>query len=205
MLLKELEQKLNNIKKDCNSLNGQIELLQSQYNEADLKLAHIETDRFNFKKAVEILDIVQQTTRALIKEGFESVVTEALKSIFGNDFIFELEFGRRGNLQEAYFLIKNKNIKEAHDPIGTLEGGATDVVSLALRTVVLELSQKTNKAPLILDECFKFVSPEYVEACGRFLEILNEKIGRQIIIVTHKPQLKQYADNVFELELNLTK
>ena len=79
-------------------------------------------------------------------------------------------------------------------------GGEIDVVALALRSVILELYQRKDKSPFIADEPFKFVSPEYMTNAGMFIQTLNEKMGRQILIVTHKEELAGFADNLIEIE-----
>ncbi len=199
-MINQIESKIDALRKDVHALEGQSDLLKQQIEEDESKLVVIEKNRDIYKKAVEVLDLVQQTVRKVIKDGFQSVVTNALQTIFGSDFHFELEFGRRGSLQEAYFRIKNKDIINAHNPIGTLEGGGNDVVALALRTVILELYQRKDKSPFICDEPFKFVSPEFENASGLFIKTLEEKMGRQIIMVTHKKQLTEIASNVIDLE-----
>lgn len=201
----EIQNKIETLGREVSSISGQMNLLSKQIGEAELKLAVIEKKRVIYKKAVEVLDLVQQTIRKIIKDGFESVVANALQTIYGAGFKFNLEFGRRGNLQEAYFIVTNDTLSKPHDPKSVSAGGELDVIAFALRVVILELYQRTNKAPLICDEPFKSVSSsEYINASGRFLQTLNEKIERQVILVTHQYELEKYADNFIDIE-NLTK
>lgn len=200
-MIHKIEHKLSQLKDSITSRRGQIDLLNNQITQALSRLDEIEINRDISKKAVEVLDIVQGNIRNIIKDGFETVVTNALQTIYGDDFGFILEFGRRGNLQEVDFKVINKTLNKSHDPQNVTAGGEIDVIALALKVVILELYQKVNKSPFITDEPFKFVSSEkYVSASGRFLQSLNEKMGRQIIMVTHKTALIDVADNVIELE-----
>ncbi len=197
--LEQCSEKLNTLENEQASLDGQIKLLTTQVEEATKTIEKNKRNYDNYKKAVEVLDIVQQTIRKTIKDGFETVVTNALQSVFGKGFSLELEFGRRGNLQEVKFNISTPKCKKFVDPRDTSAGGEMDVISLALRSVVLELYQRKDKATLILDEPFKFVSPERVEAAGAFLRALSVKMNRQIIMVTHKKQLTVLANNVIKI------
>jgi len=199
-MLNKIETKMSELKNNIVSMNGQIFLLSNQITIAETKLDGIEIKRDTSKKAVEVLDIVQQSVRGLIKNGFETVVTNALQTIYGDEFNFQLEFGRRGNLQEVYFKIINSTLSESHDIEDVTAGGEIDVIALALKIVILELYQKVNKSPLISDEPFKFISLEYVDAAGKFIQMLNEKMNRQIILVTHKQKLLEFADNIIRLE-----
>lgn len=205
MNLNEFKIKIDGLKSQIDSLSGQKDLLTSQLNTANSAIKSLAEKKITNLKAVEVLDIAQNSIRGLIKNSFESVVTSGLRSIYGDKFSFELDFGRRGNLMEAYFLIKNTHLQQAHDIKNTNAGGELDIISLGLRTVVLELFQKNNKAPLILDEPFKHVaSVEYLEASGQFLKSLNSKMNRQIIMIAHEPELYPYVDNLIDVE-TLTK
>jgi len=199
-MITKIKNTIELLQKEITSLEGQERLLNTQIEEDMIELKSIKINRENFKQSIEILDLAQKQIRSVIKSGFQSVVTNALQTIFGKDFYFELEFGRRGNLQEAYFTIKNNTLKNSHNPIDVLAGGGKDIISLSLRTVILELFQKKNKSPLIADEPLKFVSPEFINSAGMFIQTLNEKMSRQIIIVTHKEGLKEFADNVIDVE-----
>jgi ABC-type lipoprotein export system ATPase subunit len=48
-----------------------------------------------------------------------------------------------------------------------------------------------------LDETFAHVSSEYLEPMGQFLREVVDKTGVQIIMVTHQPELAEYADTVY--------
>ena len=202
-MINKIEAKLTELKNNIISTEGKVSLLSTQLDNAQIKLAEIDVNRDIYKKAVEVLDIAQQNVRKLIKDGFEGVVTNALQTVFGEEFGFELEFGRRGNLQEVDFKVINSSLQNSHDPQNVTAGGEIDVIALALKVVILELYQKVNKSPFISDEPFKFVSPDYVELAGGFLQVLNEKMRRQVIMVTHKRSLLEMADNIIEVE-NIT-
>ncbi len=198
--LEQCSQKLNALENEQANLDGQIKLLTTQIGEATKTIEINKRNYDKYKKAVEVLDIVQQTIRKTIKDGFETVVTNALQSVFGKGYNLDLEFGRRGNLQEVKFNITTPYCKKSVDPRDTSAGGQMDVISLALRSVILELYQRKDKATLILDEPFKFVSIEYIELAGAFLMALSTKMNRQIIMVTHKKQLTGLANNIIEVD-----
>lgn len=199
-MINKIQDKLTQLKDSITSKKGQIDLLSNQITQASIRLDEIEIDRDISKKAIEVLDLAQGSIRKLIKDGFETIVTNALQTIYGDDFNFQLEFGRRGNLQEVDFKVINKTLNKSHDPKNVTAGGEIDVIAFALRVVILELYQKVNKSPFISDEPFKFISPEYVPEAGRFLEAMNSKMGRQIILITHKTQLLEIADNILKIE-----
>ena len=77
-------------------------------------------------------------------------------------------------------------------------GGVVDVVCFALRVVAWSLSQ--TSPVLILDEPFKWVSMGLRPICGQLLRGISDRLGLQIIMVTHDPELVEQADRIFLVE-----
>ena len=153
-----------------------------------------------YKKAIEILDLAQQSLQSSMKEKFESIVTYALHYVFGPEYSFELEFGRRGNYQEVDLNVHTEALEGSYDPLDTSGGGVLDIVSLALRVAFLELYTPKIEGPIILDESFKHLSEQYLLSAGKFLNILANRTKRQIIMVSHKTELINTADNIVEIQ-----
>jgi DNA repair exonuclease SbcCD ATPase subunit len=89
--------------------------------------------------------------------------------------------------------------KEAADPLGSRGGGVVDIVSLALRIVILELYTPRIDGPLMLDEPTKQLSKEFSDRAAELLRAISERTGRQIILVTHDPVLAKEAEMRFQL------
>jgi len=195
--LKEHKDKLQN---KISEIKGQYDLLGVQLKELSSSIETETENQLLYKKAVEILDLAQKSVQASLKEKFESMVTYALHYVFGAEYKFELEFGRRGNLQEVDFNIKTKDLTEPQNPLDTSGGGVLDIVSLALRVAFLELYTPRIEGPIILDESFKHLSEQYLLDASEFLNVLSKKINRQIILVTHKNELINSAYNVIEIK-----
>lgn len=197
---KQLEDKSTELNQKLGYISGQCKLLEEQINNSNNKLNNLIRNKGIYKKAIEILTLFQQVNRDMLKKGFESVVTYALRYIFNADYKFELEFGRRGNLQELDFNIQTPDFKGQADPIDTSGGGILDILSLALRVSLLSLNNPKIEGFLVLDEPFKHVSEKYLENCRKFVEVINEKINRQIIMVTHKEEFKKQCKNIIEIK-----
>ncbi len=196
----QLEEKLNTLTSEISSLSGRHNLLSEQIEQSKKKLEEIAHKREIYKKSIELLTFVQQTTKEKIKEGFENLVTYALRYIYNNDYKFELKFGRRGNLQELDFNVKTPDFKEAFDPLDTSGGGVLDIISFALRVSLLELANPKIEGFIVLDESFKHLSQNYLANAKRFLEAINKRINRQIILITHKPELVANIANTIEVK-----
>lgn len=198
--IEQLESKLNELKEELSSLQGKCSLLGEQIATSEHKLKELAHKKEVYRKSVELLTLVQKATKEKIKEGFENIVTYALRYIYNDDYAFELEFGRRGNLQEIDFNVKTPDFKEAFDPKDTSGGGVLDILSLALRIALLELAKPKIEGFVILDEPFKHLSKDYLQRSGEFLKAINKRINRQIIMVTHKEEMLTNADNIIEIK-----
>lgn len=198
--LEQLEFKLNSLTSEVSSLTGKCELLGKQIENSNTKLIDLAHKREVYRKSVELLTLVQKATKDKIKEGFENIISHALKYIYSEDYSFELEFGRRGNLSEVDFNIKTSDFKLPFDPKETSGGGVLDILSLALRITLLELSKPKIEGFLILDEPYKHLSSEYLGNARNFLDAINKRMNRQIIVITHKRELITSNQNVIEIK-----
>ena len=56
---------------------------------------------------------------------------------------------------------------------------------------------------IILDEPFRFISRDLQARAGEILKMLSQKLGLQILMVTHIGEMIDIADKVFEVKKNL--
>lgn len=198
--VKQLETQFDEFSKELVRVQHEHKLMKEQNEKTKKLIAKYEHDREVHTKAVELLTVVQGVTREKIKDGFETLVTYALRFIYSQDYAFQLEFGRRGNLQELNFNIKTPEFEEACDPLDTSGGGVLDIVSLALRAVLLEVSVPKIEGFLMLDESLKHLSKYYLMNASQFLNELNKRLGRQIIFITHQQEFIDNAENAIEIQ-----
>jgi DNA repair exonuclease SbcCD ATPase subunit len=184
----EVKDKIESLESKVNSLKGKVDLLSQQIGESSIRQKELQNLKIVNEKGIELLHFVKKVTEEYIKNLFEKIVSEALSYIYqNNDYKFELEFGRRGALPELKFNLKRPELKESHNILHTSAGGSRDVVALALRFVILETA-KINGF-LFLDEIEKRLdSPETISRMIQFIKEMQEKTGRQIIIITHKQE-----------------
>jgi len=113
-------------------------------------------------------------------------VSYALNYIFqSTDYEFYLDFNRRGNLQTLDFNVKTPEKDEALDLLVTSGGGVINIVSFALRLVLMEVCSPRINGMMILDETFANLSAEYQPLASAFLEEIGKRFKRQIIMITH--------------------
>lgn len=201
LALNDLQDKLNDLSSKASSLEGQCLQLHKLSDSSKQKLEDLNAKKELYKKAVELLTIVEKSTKGMLKKGFEEIVTYALQYIMSSsEYSFGLEFSRRGNLQEIDFNLKTPDCKELHDIMSGNGGGTVDILSLALRVSLIELTKPKIEGFICLDEPFKQLSAGHLEAARNFLRTINRRIKRQIIMVTHKSDLVTNADKAIEIK-----
>jgi len=200
MNLNNLKESIQRLEKTVSSLKGRVDILEEQYQESTDKLSELKALELLNTKSVELLNVVQKATKELIKNIFEKITTHALQYIHQSDeYSFELEFGKRGNLPELNFSIKTPEMQEAHDIIDTRGGGSCDIISLALRFVLLEVSK--NDGFLFVDEPAKHLdNPETIAKMIEFIKETQKDTGRQIFVITHKQEIVDSVDNPIMIE-----
>jgi DNA repair exonuclease SbcCD ATPase subunit len=135
--------------------------------------------------------------------GVENVVTDALQTIFYDRHLsFEAEVSTKYNRPSVEFFLrqgaKDNPLSHRGSPLEAFGGGPATVASLLLR-IMTALRMKLFPL-LILDETLAAISDGYIENTGKFLHNLAEKMGFDILLVTHKTAFLEHVEHVFRVE-----
>jgi len=184
--IKQLEVQFSDFTQKVGELKGEFNTLRIQQETSETLIIKLKHQEEIYIKAVELLSLVQQVTTDKTKESFEQIVSYALNYIFqSTDYEFYLDFNRRGNLQTLDFNVKTPEKDEALDLLVTSGGGVINIVSFALRLVLMEVCSPRINGMMILDETFANLSAEYQPLASAFLEEIGKRFKRQIIMITH--------------------
>lgn len=199
--IKQLEDSFQMFTQKLGSLQGEHKTLSEQQEKSEILIEKLKEDEIIYTQAVELLSLVQQVTRNKIKNGFETIVSHALNYIYESDkYSFHLEFSRRGNLQELNFAVQTPDKPESLDLLKTDAGGTKNIVSLALRIVLMEVASPKINGFIISDESFANLSEKFRPRASQFLKEMNQKMGRQIIAISHLPEMMESADCLIEVK-----
>lgn len=198
--LSTIEKQIEELKSSLNIVEGRVSLLQEQITQGKSKIIDLAKKKVLYSKSIELLNLVAEVTKVKTKEGFEKIVSYALKYILGEDYNFELEFERRGNLSSLNFNVKNPECKESLDLLGSQAGGVLCIVSVALRVALLELVRPKIEGFICLDEPFHHLSTEFLAKAENLIQEINKKFNRQIILITHKAEFLNSKNNLIKIE-----
>lgn len=153
------------------------------------------------EQAQAFLQKIAQDTQSQLKFQIEDIVNLALETCFPNEYVFQLQFNiTRGKTDAELVFISQKTGRQI-DPMNASGGGVVDLTSFALRIASYALEQGIDNV-IILDEPFRFISRDLQVRAGEILKTLSEKLGLQILMVTHIGEMIDIADKVFEVKKN---
>ena len=192
------KQELDTRKKELARKRAENDLLNRQIDTAEARILEMVASLELAKDALGFLTDLADGRRGAMKGKIESVVTEALRLIYGDSYSVELSYSVKNNRSNLDIeMVRKTNAGEVRRDMGGFGGGVADTISVPLRLMVLVGSRKTDKV-CVLDECWKHIDAGRIELVGKFLRALSEQLGMQVIFATHHLPLQQFADRVYQ-------
>lgn len=172
---------------------GERDLLLKQKENAVIRQATAEQELGVNDKVQILLQKTSDYARQQAKNRIEEIVTSALSVVFGKEYLFRLTLEVRSNRPEVDYWLESEGITtQLKPPDYDKGGGVIDVITLALRLAVGELSGV--QGPIFMDEVGKHVSAEFAPNVAFFLKEYSQKFGRQIVLITHNEALAEVGD-----------
>lgn len=205
LTLSGIEFRLAEMRSRYQQARGQLDLLTQQRTKTAAELDRMRTDIENWRLVQALFTAVSESAREQLKVRLEETVTAALRAILERDDIrFEVAIREVGGRPAADWRVVScyGDLEIGASPEEGRGGGVVDIVSLALRLSLLELSRPKPGGPIILDEPGKHVSAEYSANVATFLRRYAEQTGRQIILVTHNDALAVAGDVSYRVTMS---
>lgn len=174
-------------------LKGQKFQIESDLKNINVEIRQLSRESRDCEQAQVIIQEVAQLTQEQLRYQISELVTLAMASIFSDPYELEIDFvQRRGRTETDLWFVRNgKKVK----PMESVGGGAVDVASFALRVALWSLSRPRSCSTLILDEPLKFLKGgDLPEKGALMIKEISERIGLQIIMVSHIPDQIEGAD-----------
>lgn len=147
----------------------------------------------SFEKAKVVLQEVAKQTQQNLEKHLSGLVTLALRSVWATPPEFVLRFESRRGKTECDLLFEENGFEQK--PVDGSGGGMMDVTSFALRVAFWAL--KKNRPIMVLDEPFPNVSPDLQYKVSEMVKFVSEKLGLQIIMVSHAENINVAANKTF--------
>lgn len=193
---------------DIDTMKRKFYKAQGMEHQIQCNLGVAKTNLDNLNKRIKLIEQAQsflqkvaQDTQSQLKFQIEDIVNLALNTVFPDEYLFQVDFNISRGKTDAELVFINQKTGGKIDPMNASGGGVIDIVAFALRISAYVLESGTDNV-IILDEPFRFVSKDLVERSGEILKVLSTKLGLQIILVTHIPELIDVADKTFKIKKN---
>lgn len=188
MILSEYKNKLS-------SAQGQRAYIGRQIIEEETLIDSYVDKLHSLEEAQVFLQKVAQATQEQLRVHIKDIVQLCLDSVWPGEVEFDLIYEVKRGKTEArlVFIIDGEEV----DPLDADGGGLVDIASFALRIAVWTLGNTRNT--IVLDEPMKHLSDNLQPLAAEIIKELSEKLGLQIIMITHRKELTGIADKVFEV------
>lgn len=185
---------------------GEARAVLSRGKELHTQVAALSAEIATLERVTAVLTSLGEERQAAAYTTIETLVTTGLRTIFAEPGLsFHIVPASKNALGPSAGVDFAVTTDLASGPVTTSVlaargGGLSAVVGFLLRVVVLLLGPASGPGPgarehlLVLDETFAHLSAQYLPAMGAFLRQIVDRSGLQILLVTHQPEFKEYAD-----------
>jgi DNA repair ATPase RecN len=200
-----MKKHLENLQKDIDIINDAIILKESEYKILKQKSFKLKVRSRNLAKELKYLEkskifilTVAKQHKEKIKEYIETIVTNTLQSVYGNEFSFKIDIQQKRDQEEIYFYLETKDGTLLEPRKDTVAGGILDILSLGLK--IANWSLTPGSYPLLLfDEPMKNLG-SLIYLGGEVLKELTKEFNIQTLLITHEEEFMNIANKVFKLE-----
>lgn len=194
---------LKKFRDEISQLKGQKAILIEQGEAYSQTIKELEQEYIEMEEAQKIAQDVALATQNKLRLAIEPIVASAMEIVFKDEaYGFKVEFDTKAG-KSACTLKFTKN-GYYYTPMASSGFGVVDVAAFALRLAIWNISNPKSRGVFILDEPFKHVSEDLQENVFTMVKTLSEKLGIQLIIVSHNKEADVFenSDRVFKCSLD---
>lgn len=192
---KRIKEALEDESRRLSFKEGQLDMLTKSAATLKQEVVDLEQKVMDYKLIEAYLANFSDERQAKVYRQLEATVTEGLKAIFDEDIRLEVETKLVGSRSEVVFTLVSMT-EEGELRTGIMDsrgGGVAAVVGFMIQSVLILLTPGIRKI-IFLDETFRNVSSQYQGALGQWISDLCKRTGLQLVLVTHQPEIAEFAD-----------
>lgn len=191
-----MESKVEDLVNRASRLEGIYESILSQGKKLEQEVKELSEEIEVLKKVSELFKFLLKKLMVEKVELIEKLVTFGLRAVFqGKNLNFKVKQSYKRDKVYVDFVTEEDGVEAS-----TLEafgGGVALIESFILR--VIKLLEFNLRRVLILDESFSMLhGQEYIERTSQLIKRLCEKFKIDVLLVTQKEGMKEFADHVYK-------
>lgn len=200
--LKALIDNFESLRSDFSRAEALRDSAQKRLTEGEARVIHLEGEISLLEKVADLFRLLIDQEVIDNAKTAQELLTEGLQAVFD-----DLDLAVRSDVNIERGKVSVDLITVQKDTDGTTtEGLATDayggsvatVESVLLRLVVL--TRRGLRPLLLMDESLGAVAERYVPRVGRFLSLLSDRLGVDILVVSHNPVLVETAKHAYRIQ-----
>jgi DNA repair exonuclease SbcCD ATPase subunit len=187
---------LMEIQSQVDRLDGFYQALKSQEKSLNQEISDL-------KKKADILIkaslVIKHLLDIMVKDEINKMaglVTYGLQTIFEDQ---NLSFKPVMSKKNERIYIELRTLNNGVECEYGTYGGSVAVIESFLLRIICMLKMKLARL-LLLDETFGSISAEYIQNTSKFIGELSSKLGLDVLLVTHEPEFKNYANKVYRIK-----
>lgn len=193
----DVEQQVDRLSAQLEKDIGKYELLLQNKRQLKTKIKELEKEIECSEKAHAVIQEVAAMTQEQMQYHLSDLVSSALESVLKHPYEFKVEFiPQRGKIVAQHYFVQNGK------KVSITGGGVKDLASLALRFTMWALGNDRSRTRniIVLDEPLKWLKGSSMPKKGAaIIKEISQKMGVQVIMVSHNPELIESADNIIEV------
>ena len=167
---------------------------QAKQSQKELQVA---TDlQGQYEKVSLLFQGVSEVQQAVLINKIERLVSLGLRAVFEEEMTFIINMQTKADQMSATFRLRDETGLET-DIMDAKGGGVAVLVGVLLQIVMLTLMRGRLAQVLFLDESFSHVSDVYIPRVSTLMHTLSNKLGLQVVMITHQPEFSEDADVVY--------
>jgi hypothetical protein len=195
---------LRDLARKAEWVRGQRDTVCSKVSDTEDRISELESEDAVLSRVADLFRVLIDGEVIANVKAAEKLITEGLTTIFDD---MALTVRSEVDVQRGKVSVELVTVQEHGDGTVT-EGSAMDayggsvatVQSVILRIVVV--SRRNLKPLLLLDESLGAVAEHYVPRVGAFLSLLCDKMGMDVLAVTHNSALVEASKTAYRIDPN---
>jgi DNA repair exonuclease SbcCD ATPase subunit len=182
-------------KEKLSQARGKADYLREKIGDTEALLKSRQNYLHSLEEAQVFLQKVAQDTQGQLRYHIRDIVQLCMDSIWESQVEFDVKFEIKRGKTEAnlVFMIDGEEVSLL-DGEG---GGCVDIAAFGLRVAAWSLGNTRNT--IVLDEAFKHLSDDLQPAAAKVIKELSDKLKIQFLQVTHRKEMIEVADRIFEV------
>lgn len=189
-------ERLNEVGKTLNQIEGQIDLTKSLSNNLLLSSDTLRMELEVLDETNKFFTEAMQQRIDEVKHKVEDIINQGIAYVYKTDDV-KISITTTFKNNKTQFVINLVSGDMVTSKVTESFGGGLIAIVAFLFKVVINIVYKNEKI-MFFDETLNYVSRHYQEALSEFIKKLCEDMNMTIILITHQPLLAEKANMVYE-------